>query len=503
MQIRLARNPFRQMWTRMSRSLMRRRWRVGIGFGMLLAVMLTMIEPASSSLPDPLLLMVYDHEIGVSTRYIGACEGNTGFDRADFADLNINTYRIYGGMSRWEAEDDDGNYGSPSIAQIKENPNLVNWDWWDEVMTHPNDGTDYGFSGTPEELWQGSARTIFDTLKAAQIRPVVTLRNSDPGWEPAWALQLNPPRTEADWNEWWEHVFATVYWLNVRNDYHVDDWEIHNEPDNRQQGWGGNQDDYFELMRVTEDAIAHVYNTYLPSRVYHIHAPKTLGGSNWPRATLDVAPTLFDSVNVHNYDRNVATYIQQVREWMQNSPHADAPLWIGEWGTYTTGYTDLAFSLDLIKNMIRMSQPGKSYVHGSHIFSLYDWGQDGFFQGLIDAAGDRRLSYYAFRLGIRALQGGKPVTMTALSDDRVMAIATKDDETTLQVLLVNDSEVDVPMRLDLQRVRSQGHASIREFSHEIHDEQTVDYRFNNGQLQLSMPAQAAWLLTIPEEPSDP
>ncbi|NJM63444.1 MAG: hypothetical protein HC849_30005, partial [Oscillatoriales cyanobacterium RU_3_3] len=35
----------------------------------------------------------------------------------------------------------------------------------------------------------------------------------------SWALQTESPRTEADWNEWWEHVFATVYWLNVRNDY--------------------------------------------------------------------------------------------------------------------------------------------------------------------------------------------------------------------------------------------------------------------------------------------
>ncbi|MFL5690232.1 MAG: hypothetical protein ACJ795_00345, partial [Ktedonobacteraceae bacterium] len=38
---------------------------------------------------------------GVSTAYIGATEGNVRFDTADMTDLGINTYRVYGGMSRW------------------------------------------------------------------------------------------------------------------------------------------------------------------------------------------------------------------------------------------------------------------------------------------------------------------------------------------------------------------------------------------------------------------
>ncbi|TAF32972.1 MAG: hypothetical protein EAZ69_17140 [Oscillatoriales cyanobacterium] len=64
---------------------------------------------------------------GVSTRYIGAVEGNINFDLKDLQDLGINTYRIYGGMSRWESEDDDGKYGWPEISQIKANPNIINW----------------------------------------------------------------------------------------------------------------------------------------------------------------------------------------------------------------------------------------------------------------------------------------------------------------------------------------------------------------------------------------
>jgi hypothetical protein len=118
---------------------------------------------------------------------------------------------------------------------------------------------------------------------------------------------------------------------------------------------------------------------------------------------------------------------------------------------------------------------------------------------LIDAAGDRRLSYYAFRLGMRALQGSKPVMMTALSDERVMAIVTNDDEATLQVLLVNSSEASVPVRLDLQRLMNQGYAVVREFSRAIHDEQIADYDFTDGQLALTVPAQTAGLLTLAGE----
>jgi hypothetical protein len=147
----------------------------------------------------------------------------------------MNTYRIYGGMSRWEQEDDDGVYGSPSIGEIEADPSVVNWAWWDTAMTSPPNGSDYWWSGEPGTTWPGNARTLFEGLKANGIRPVLTIRTVDNNDNPDWAP--NPPSTAVDWNEWWEHVFATVYWLNVRNDYRVDDFEVHNEPNNRGQGW--------------------------------------------------------------------------------------------------------------------------------------------------------------------------------------------------------------------------------------------------------------------------
>ncbi len=121
---------------------------------------------------------------GVSTCHIGATEGNVRFAVADLQDAGVNTYRVYGGMQRWEAQDDDGAFGSPSVAQIEQDPNVINWAWWDNVMTNPPNGSDYWWSGN-DNLWQGNARTMFQSLKDAGIRVVLTLRNVDNNDNPA------------------------------------------------------------------------------------------------------------------------------------------------------------------------------------------------------------------------------------------------------------------------------------------------------------------------------
>ena len=443
------------------------------------------------------VLKIYDSPIGITTRYIGACEGNINFDLADIADLNINTYRIYGGMSRWEPQDDDGRYGLPTIAQIKTDPSVIDWDWWDTVMTRPAGGSDYGWSGNAADLWQGSARDLFSGLKQAHVRPVLTLRNSDAGWNPDWALQLNPPRTEAGWNEWWEHVFATVYWLNVRNDYQVDDFEIHNEPDNREQGWGGTQLDYFELVRIAQEAISYVYATYLPDRIYHIHAPMTTGGSSWPNAVLNKIPQRFDSVNVHSYAADISPYMQQVHSWMNTSGYSTAPLWLGEWGTYTDGYDDLDFALSLLQNLIRAAQPGDSHVYGSHLFSLYDWGKADGFAGLINAEGDRRLSYYALRMGIRALQGGRPVLLSQFENGAdLMAIATQDFQNSLFVLIVNSSATAKSVSLNSAELIESGTAKVWQISQQKLDTIIAEKSFQAGSLEASLPKKSAMLLKL-------
>jgi hypothetical protein len=453
-----------------------------------LALVATILLYTLNSFAQPTITLVIDNQtMGISTQYIGAVEGNVNFDLNDLQDLGINTYRIYGGMSRWEYEDDDGVYGLPSIAEIKADPTRVNWNWWDEVMTNPPHGSDYWWSGSPDEIWQGNARELFNTLKQANIRPVLTIRNVDNSWKPDWALQLNPPRTEADWNEWWEHVFATVYWLNVRNNYQVDDFEIHNEPDYRSQGWGGTQNDYFELVRVAKDAIDHVYQSYLPGRNYHIHAPATIGDSRWVLDAIQTIPEYFDSINIHNYAENITRYTQTVRDWLRDTIRANSPIWLGEWGTYQSGYEDLTFSLNVLQNIMRASQPGDSYIYGSHIFCLYDWGKSNEFKALIGANGERRLSYYALRMGIRALQGGRSILPILDSGSNLFTLASKDESGAVNLLIVNRSDTSPFIKVDVSTIMRSGDLTIWQLSETIKDEIINRSTLQQGHIQVEIP----------------
>ncbi|MBD2578566.1 hypothetical protein [Oscillatoria sp. FACHB-1406] len=467
-------------------------WLVGLAIALLIHLFSGITTLAQSMT----IIQVSGKPWGISTRYMGACEGNVNFDVRDLQDLGMNTYRIYGGMSRWEAEDDDGRYGWPSIAEIQANPAIINWDWWDKVMTNPPNRSDYWWSGSSEEIWQGNARTIFGTLKQAGIKPVLTIRNVDNSWNPPWALQLNPPRTEADWNEWWEHIFATVYWLNVRNDYRVDEFEIHNEPDNRAQGWGGTQSDYFQLVKIAREAIDFVYRTYLPTRTYHIHAPVTVGDSSWPALALQEIPREFSSVNIHDYNRDISDYIGRVRGWMKDTVRENSDLWVSEWGTYENEYDTLPLALNLIQNAIRGSQP-ESYIYGSHIFSLYDWGKTNGFKGLIGATGERRLSYYSLRMAIRVLQGGRTTFQSSTNNPDLMAIATQDEQNNLYLLVVNAGEKSHSVRTDLTALRTKGTGTMWEFSARVRDEVVGEVALDRGQASFEVPALGAIAIAFP------
>ena len=323
---------------------------------------------------------------------------------------------------------------------------------------------------------------------------MVTIRNVDSVWNPSWALQLNPPRTKEDWNEWWEHVFATVYWLNVRNDYRVDDWEILNEPDYRLMGWGGTMADYFELVKVAKDAIDFVYKTYLPSRTYRIHGPKTVGGSNWPATALREIPNYFDTVNVHNYEADISNYTRKVRGWMNGTVRANAQLWVGEWGSYEISYNNLSLALNLIKNLIRGSQPGDNYIYGSHIFCLYDWGKPKVLEGLLGQSGKRRAGYYALRMGIRALQGGKTTFFPITNSSDLMAVATLDPSNNVYLLVVNDRAKSYTVNADISARIKAGNGTVWEFSSQKMDEIAGSLTLKGGNASFAVPGNSAILI---------
>jgi hypothetical protein len=434
---------------------------------------------------------------GTSTCYIGATEGNVRFDINDLVEAGITTYRIYGGMSRWEWQDDDGDYGAPTIEAIKANPNVINWSWWDAAMTTPPQGSDYWWSGQ-DNVWEGNARTIFSALQSAGIRPVLTLRNVDNFGDPAWAQSLNPPRFSEDWNEWWAHVFATVYWLNVHrgNDYRVDDSEVHNEPNSAGQGWGGTPEDYYAFIAYTYDAIRHVYQTYLPGRQFRVYAPVTGGGSTWPREVMINTGASFHTVDVHNYNADITGYTAQVRGWMAQYGKATAELWVSEWATYRGGYQAASLGVTtVLNNLIRGARPGNTHIDGSHLFTFYDWSGVQAFQGLVSATGTRLASFYAFRMGIRALNGCKTTYESTTSNRNLLAITTQDAGGTVYLLVTNSArQAAYTVDADLSELLTAGSGTMWQFDATHDDEIVSALTLTNGHVTFTIPAMAAILI---------
>lgn len=446
---------------------------------------------ATGPLPD---VVVSGRQWGQSTCFIGATEGSSNFSLSDLRDLGINAYHIYGGMSRWEAQDDSRVYGLPTIDQIKAHPESINWNWWDHIMTDPPGGSDYWWT-YQSPAWHGNARTLFSSLKSAGIRPVLTLRNRDNLNNPAWSP--DPPITQADWNEWWEHVFATVYWLNVRNDYAVNDFEVQNEPDLANQGWAGTEEQYLTFLQYTRDAISYVYKTYLPGRAYHIYAPATTTGSVWPHTLLQQAPDAFDGLDIHDYSSDIRKDVQQAHSWLSEAGREIEPVWLSEWGSYQRNnkYDTVAMGLSLLNNLIYGSEPGDTYVYGSAVFSLYDYGTVPF--GLIRNDGTRRADYYAVRMATRALQGCRPTYQSVIVHPDVLTITTRDAHGNLFFLLTNRaSQPFASMTVDLSALTSTGNETIWQFDARHNDQVVGTTTVKNGRMTLAVPAEGALLVEI-------
>ena len=280
---------------------------------------------------------------GRTEQSIGATEGCTRFDINELADAGLGNYRLWAGMSRLEPVDDDGVYGKPTIAQIKANPAIINWAAWDAQFYKP------AYAWTPNCKPDVSS-SLYDILSALQqqgIRAVVTLRPVDDQGQPAWAAGLTPPRTLADETEWWEHVFATVYWVNVRHNLVVHDWQVLNEPDSgRAQGWNGTFDEYLHFTQLTNDAIQYVYTTYLSGQGFRLYAPVAKSMNTWVQESLRQNGTMLDTIDWHNYGTSHYDNAVQARAWSASAPQSSLPreLYLSEWGSYRSAY-DFAHAL--------------------------------------------------------------------------------------------------------------------------------------------------------------
>ncbi len=358
-------------------------------------------------------LIVSDSTIGYTQDYIGTIEGGH-FDIDDLLDCGINSIRLYADMVRLEWQDDDGVYGLPSIDEIKADSlsgfsNTIPWDIWDSILTNPY----YWWTGI-------SFDGILSQCAANNIEVVLGLRPVDPEGRPLWAPRS--PYDTSDWNEWWEYCFALAYWCNVRHNYDIKHFQIHNEPDLPSQGWDGTVSEYVDLVRCGAEAIK--FASDFSGVETFIHAPVVSNeGSLYLSHTISEADSLVDVVDYHKFTFDHIDAAKTVYSSIVNNDNDGKiePLWISEWGTYSGSYNTLSMAIRMADALFDFSLFDTligTHCLGTSQFLMWDWGG---FDGLVNSDSSKNETYYAFRLCCRALQGRKDILGTEYDGDgRIM-----------------------------------------------------------------------------------
>lgn len=422
----------------------------------------------------------------LSTKYIGSIEAATRFNTADMLDLGINSLKLYMGMPRVEMTDDDGVYGSPSIAQIKANPNLIPWAFWDNAFQClcAYDDPDWGFA---EPHAQISIETVIADLRAAGIEPTVQLRIRGPADQPQWIPKV--PLTQADYNEFWEYAFAVMYWLNVRHNYQITKIEAMGEPDGGT--YAGGPDNLAILYDHLYDA-AHFVNDPLGLPVI-LGAPINQSQHiEYIDYMLQRRDAKIDSVNYDDHSSTQDAYARGYWSRVMNNNFDGIlePLVGTEWGPSLTGYSTVDRALPLIQSLIDHSQ---SDMLGSNLFSMYEGSG---WPGLVKADGTRVEGYYAMRIAIRALQDAKTLYNVTTSDTGRSYVASK-DANNLYLLALNQGNQGQTINANVSAHLSSGTVTLYEYSAINKDAVVATPALSAGTFSFNLPKASAVLAVIP------
>jgi hypothetical protein len=285
----------------------------------------------------------------------------------------------------------------------------------------------------------------------------------------------------------------------VRNNYVVDNWEVHNEPNNSSQGWAGTESDYMTFINYTAQAIHWVYSHYLPGRTPHIYAPATSNCCSWALTAMQTeGPTVFDSLTFHDYQSNPSE-ITTLRTDMNTNGYPGAPAWITEMGSYRERTYDQQSTDNniIVAWWIQASQPGNNYVNGVELFSLYDWGSgyaSGAVHGSYPSAEAYTPGYYAMRIAARALVGGRPTYQVTSSLNNVISIVTKDSSGDYYLIACNTGHKAVTVTADLSALIISRTGTQWEFSSANQDAIVGSPTLSNGKVTFSIPGNGTELL---------
>jgi hypothetical protein len=450
------------------------------------------LEPLSAT------ITLRNSVLGQTTTYIGVSEA-AAFFIDDLIDLGINTYHLWTGMNELEWWDDDDaraatpwmctEIGTPTIAEIKADlasgfANTIPWDWWDEQFTGAY------------RTWSGQSRKqVIKKCLRNGITPVLLLRNRDNLHGPntcggAWAPDA--PIDQADLNEWWEHCFAVAYWLNVRHDYGVTRFQVLNEPDQSAQGWGGTQAEYVQLVETAYDAVKFANDLAGIDTI--MYAP-VVGNHDSPYIaySLDNSDDEIAVVDYHTYADDPGTGISTVKATIatHNPDGVIEPIWVSEWGTYTSSYDTFTRGMLTARQLMTFST---HEVEGVTIFNMYDWGSS---YGLLATDRTKSETYYVYRLMTRGLKGGKDRLDFATSGVSGDVMVTR-DAAHVYIIVING---DATIHADLSALSlDEGDVNVYEYSADSKDSIVATPSMTGGQFSFTAPASGIALAEVTWSP---
>jgi len=205
--------------------------------------------------------------------------------------------------------------------------------------------------------------------------------------------------------------------------------------------------------------------------------------------------------DIHNYDTDITSYTEQVHGYLNAAGYPNRELWVTEWGDYpqrgSIPYASVSLSVQkVVSNLIRSSRPGNDYWNGNHLFSMYDWGT-GYSSGLIAFDGTKRPGYYAFRLGIRALQGCRPTFQSTTNNSNLLAITTRDTGGKIYLLVSNNGTSSLTVDANLSALITSGTGTQYQFDATHNDVVVGNPVLSSGHVTFTIPGTAAVLITFP------
>ncbi len=419
----------------------------------------------------------------------------------DLKDVGMNSYRIFLAHGHFERADDDGQYGSPTIAtfrsQIESQATLTLKRQKAEQLVKFSNLHGWVPAKMREMLRDFSSLPDFKTAMVIRIsanwKPSNAVNWFPPGFPEISDCKVNgrlvtwAPLTEADWNEAWVNAFASVYYFNVYlgSEYKVDLWGAHNEANHAVQGWCGTRKEYLKYIATVKNAVDFAYQQFLGNRAHDFMvgsfaltnaSPETVVPRvyNWRAWACDLAllpgsacssitghqgltqqeltesgyiPSANDYYDIHPYGSNAGHSTQGLRTIIQSGPVRVAKIAMSEWADYgrdkVTPIWDSNRILKIVseigENMLRTSDSSRpAYVDISHVWRLFEGNNTA--DGFVNRiTNERRAGFYAAQLLIPSLKGGKDVLSLSSNAnvENVSYLATKPNASSVEVFFTN------------------------------------------------------------------